>query len=338
MASPTRKPEDLRKIVDSHQTVGDSTTSHKAEYNNETAMLRSRIDEQGQLICILKQRADEHLNRNKTLEGINRELELLHNQARDECKDLKKSCIMLEKRFNELAENHEEMIKIKDTYKSRNVQLEKENKCLREDNKNLFSCAIEERDTEILKLLGKLKECNEHVQLLQKSEVALKKELDDVKKTYCSKIRKLESDLEDKQLHLKLLIKEMDEIKKCNQNKDIQENETITNLRKDKESLIQQVMQRGKLVQERQSENEALQSQVDKLDEQIQHIQEEFSRKQHLVDMNARVKKLQIDKDDAVTELEQLHREFQAYKLHTNNLLSKERDLNAKLRNNLFAS
>jgi len=42
-------------------------------------------------------------------------------------------------RFNELAENHEEIIKFKDAYKARNAELEAENKQLKADNKRLFS-------------------------------------------------------------------------------------------------------------------------------------------------------------------------------------------------------
>lgn len=42
-------------------------------------------------------------------------------------------------RFNELAENHEEMIKFKDEHKRRNERLLKENAKLRKDNETLFS-------------------------------------------------------------------------------------------------------------------------------------------------------------------------------------------------------
>lgn len=40
----------------------------------ENALLRSRIDEQSQLIMILKQRTDEAVNQAKTLERMNDEL------------------------------------------------------------------------------------------------------------------------------------------------------------------------------------------------------------------------------------------------------------------------
>lgn len=46
----------------------------KDDDKTETALLRSRIDEQSQLIMILKQRTDEAVQRARTLEARNEEL------------------------------------------------------------------------------------------------------------------------------------------------------------------------------------------------------------------------------------------------------------------------
>lgn len=98
----------------------DEVNSKLEESKKETEMLRSRIDEQCQLICILKRRADEYVVRNQvisflffiswcisletfwvifqTLEGINRELELLREQGIEQCKMESKRSEMLELR------------------------------------------------------------------------------------------------------------------------------------------------------------------------------------------------------------------------------------------------
>ena len=118
----------------------------------ENALLRSRIDEQSQLIMILKQRSDEHYHKAKTLERINDELELFRTRAQEQIDNEIKRFNILDGRFNDLASNHEELIKIKDEYKRNNEHLRRENLKLRDENAKLFSKAIEERDEKIKQL------------------------------------------------------------------------------------------------------------------------------------------------------------------------------------------
>ncbi|TMS06149.1 Coiled-coil domain-containing protein 89 [Larimichthys crocea] len=61
----------MTEHVDSIQKALEKLQSLSAEDKTET--LRSRIDEQSSLICILKQRADELLLRCQVLEKINTE-------------------------------------------------------------------------------------------------------------------------------------------------------------------------------------------------------------------------------------------------------------------------
>jgi len=78
-----------------------------------TALLNSRIDEQSQLIMVLKKRADEHLVRLMAVERINKDLEEFRDSAKSDLEKEYRRYNMLDKRFNELAENHEQMIAIK---------------------------------------------------------------------------------------------------------------------------------------------------------------------------------------------------------------------------------
>lgn len=78
----------------------------------ENALLRSRIDEQSQLIMILKKRADEAIAARKTFESGNAELLLHKSRVEEELKRSSQQCQMLDMRFYELAANHEEMIKV----------------------------------------------------------------------------------------------------------------------------------------------------------------------------------------------------------------------------------
>ena len=123
-----------------------------ADDKSENALLRSRIDEQSELIMILKQRADESVLSTKTLERINKELEDFRAKAQEELDLQIRKTNMLDARFNDLASNHQQLIMIKDEYKRSNEELRRENFQIRQDNERLFSKAIEDRDKQIAEL------------------------------------------------------------------------------------------------------------------------------------------------------------------------------------------
>ena len=141
----------------------------------ENALLRSRIDEQSQLIMILKQRADEVTSKTSTIERINKEL----LEFRDNAKEMLDSEIrkndMLSKRFDELAYNHEEIIKYKDEYKRCNQELRQENARLRDENSRLFSGALLEKDEQISELDRKLLAAKEQYHTLEMKNRWIKK-------------------------------------------------------------------------------------------------------------------------------------------------------------------
>ena len=79
---------------------------------SENALLRSRIDEQSQLIMILKRRSDDAVLANRSLEKVKQELEKLKISSAEETEAANKKYNMLESRFADLASNHEEMIQV----------------------------------------------------------------------------------------------------------------------------------------------------------------------------------------------------------------------------------
>ena len=97
----------------------------------------------------------------REMERINKELEDFRNSAAEEFEQQARKCSMLDARFYDLAQNHEEMIKIKDDYKMRNKELMLENARLLDDNKRLFSKAIEERDERIVELERRMRQTRE---------------------------------------------------------------------------------------------------------------------------------------------------------------------------------
>lgn len=130
-------------------------------------MLRSRIDEQSQLIMILKNRADEAIVRTQTLEKINSELVEFRENATEKLNHEIRKFNLLDKRFSELADNHEEMIKFKDEYKRVNTELRAENERLRDENRKLFSKALLEKDEMIKNLEEKFAVSQKEISILE---------------------------------------------------------------------------------------------------------------------------------------------------------------------------
>ena len=79
---------------------------------SENALLRSRIDEQSQLIMTLKRSADEALQTAASLDKRNRTLTADCKRACDDLAVQMRRFALLESRFNQLASNHKQMIEV----------------------------------------------------------------------------------------------------------------------------------------------------------------------------------------------------------------------------------
>ncbi|XP_071151580.1 coiled-coil domain-containing protein 89-like, partial [Mytilus edulis] len=163
MASNTRNPKEIREMVsDSNKDMSDmqrnlsKLKSLSEDDKTETAMLRSRIDEQSQLIMILKQRADDVSRKSQTLDKINKEMMDFRENAQEMLDGEIRKYNILNARFDDLASNHQELIKIKDEYKRSNQELRIENSRLREENERIFSGAVMEKDKQIAEMDRKL--------------------------------------------------------------------------------------------------------------------------------------------------------------------------------------
>lgn len=134
---------------------------------SENSMLRGRIDQQSELICILKKQADSYLNKSSSLEKDIRELQLVKEEAVCNYNDLMRKHAVLEKRFELLFHNHEEIIKIKDGYKNVNDELRKENENLLNKKKEEEDSVVSKKDVIIRALEEDLENLGEK---FQKSE------------------------------------------------------------------------------------------------------------------------------------------------------------------------
>ena len=119
---------------------------------SENGLLRSRIDQQCELICILKQQADESLKSSMSFERENADLKNHRDELLTSLHNENRKYMVLEKRFFVLNQNHEELIAIKDEYKTENEKLRLENSFLKKENEGLFGNLVQERDVQIQQL------------------------------------------------------------------------------------------------------------------------------------------------------------------------------------------
>ncbi|KAL3832029.1 hypothetical protein ACJMK2_023709 [Sinanodonta woodiana] len=292
--SSSRSPKDLKQIVaDSSKDVDVMHESLKKlrslseDDKTENAMLRSRIDEQSQLIMILKQRADEATSRMGTLDRINKELTDFRDSAKDQIEHEIRKFNILDKRFHELASNHEEMIRFKDEYKRQNQELRLENARLKEENKNLFSGAIQEKDAIIDDLDRKLESMKEHyssleskhrqmLQELRNREEGLRNELTSSKEQYKTDFKNLQSKLQDVEERLKAANYKLQNQVETQQNASAEALTKIQQLTKEKDELLDLAMQRGKLVQKEQLENKKLVIKIDEMEKAVREMEDKF--------------------------------------------------------------
>lgn len=339
-ASGMRTPKELKNIISaSKQDVDvmnvnlDKLKRLSHDDKTEAAMLRARIDEQAQLICILKQRADEALLKSQTLERVNKELEKFRENAQEMIEGEIKRCSMLDTRFHELAENHEEMIRFKDEYKRQNETLRRENEQLREENANLFSTAIEEKNQKISEQQRDLKALKGQCRDVERRFSLIQEEINEKEKQHKVIAERLENELRAAKNQIKDTLTQLQQERDSKVTASSSNILRIEKLSKERQEFLDLSMQRGKLIQDKQREIKQLMDKVKESERAVQKMEEKFEREAAQVSANLQVIRLKEDRDEAERELSGLKMEYAAFKKHSSSLLVKEKKLNSQLRN-----
>ncbi|KAK2180302.1 hypothetical protein NP493_451g01015 [Ridgeia piscesae] len=183
---------------------------------------------------------------------------------------------LLDERFMQLASNHEAMIQIKDEYKLQNAALRAENLRLQEANKHQFSPVIEQQNATIAALETLLdsttkekqeaeSRCRELDELLNQEKDVHKREVDELRE----KLSLTEKQLSDKVSHLETELR----------NQRSADSTTKTHLEavtKEKDELLDVIMRRGKLIQDKQTDIKHLQQKVETTERAMREMQEKF--------------------------------------------------------------
>ncbi|KAG8452471.1 hypothetical protein GDO86_004310 [Hymenochirus boettgeri] len=298
-------------------------------------MLRSRLEEQSQLICMLKRRADETLVKCQIVERTNEDLENRNRDAARQLQAEKERADLTEQRFDLLAANHEQMIQFKDEYKEQNERLRERCQDLLESK---FPELLE-RDRLILELRSRVGELE---QRLRETELDYGHHLDTlrgneekVEKKNWSQTLELESltnRLKDSEMMCCQIQTKLSDLESISRNQKDELYRKVEELKKEKQDLVNLCMERGKIIQECKKEASDLSVQVQEAENQRMKAEERYQIDKAAVDADARIRDLQRKLEAGENQFEQLGRDFEAYKKHSGDLLAKERDLNSKLR------
>ncbi|XP_063160555.1 coiled-coil domain-containing protein 89 [Candoia aspera] len=309
----------------------------------EKALLHSRLNEQSQLICILKKRADDQLLRCKALEQINTELEEMRRGDALRLENQTRRVQLLEQRFMDLAANHEDMIHFKDEHKRQNKQLREENRRLRQENDSLFNQPLKEKEAELAQLSSEFKKLSMEMEALKenyqqdcRSAQEQEKELLEAQRqqttAHTKEMASLKSQLETLEKKHRHVTEQLERAEKQLREADGSLQAKLQVLRKEKEELLNLAMERGKVLQEKQREILQLEKKVGDIEKARQTAELRFKTEAAMVDSNLRVRDLKFRLDGAKQAHADLRMQFEAYRKHSTELLNKEKELNTKLR------
>ncbi|XP_073432958.1 coiled-coil domain-containing protein 89 [Dendrobates tinctorius] len=298
----------------------------------EMGMLRSRLDEQSQLICLLKRRADDTLLRCQGLEEANRQLESRSADTEGLLSAERRRAEQLEERFGLLAANHQDMIRFKDEHKRQNEELRAENRRLREGTEP----ALQEKERSLRELRSRLQDASTELRGAERARRAeaeeLRATLEELRDTGTGEIRALSRRLQLSELTCQELQEKMLHLEKVQNTEQKEAEKKMAELNQEKQDLLHLCMERGRSIQERQREVADISGRLQAAEKAQREAEERYQRDVAAVDAGARVVELNTRLADSEKELAQLQREFEAYKKHSGDLLAKERELNTKLR------
>jgi len=150
MTNSNRSPKELKDLIEKCKSPSDvqqfndvldetmiKLRNISSEEKTEIGMMKSRIDEQSRIIMMLKQRCDDYIHKNMAMENLNQELIDQKEKIELELEDLKFKYKQILQRFETLSNYNEEIISIKDEYKSKNIELKEKINKLNEELNNL---------------------------------------------------------------------------------------------------------------------------------------------------------------------------------------------------------
>ncbi|KFQ76955.1 Coiled-coil domain-containing protein 89, partial [Phoenicopterus ruber ruber] len=313
------------------------------EEKSEKALLHSRLEQQHHLICILKKKADDARIRCRGLEQQNVELEKLRTEDAVKMKSQTQRIQHLERRFMDLANNHEKMIQFKDEHRKRHMQLWEENKRLRQDNEALVSQTVREKEAEVLQLAAQARMLSQQLDSLQKKCACESRRAQEREKelleaqsqqasAYAREVESLKNQLQclqEKHQHTVARAEHAESQQKA-QGSELQAK--LERANEEKERLLNLAMERDKALQDKQREIQQLGKKLETAEKARQRTGKRLVKEAAAADNDLKVQELQRQLESSQQAYNELSLQFDAYRKHSMDLLTKEKALNVKLR------
>ncbi|KAM6417403.1 coiled-coil domain-containing protein 89 [Pluvialis apricaria] len=311
--------------------------------NSEKALLHSRLEQQHHLICILKKKADDARKRCRDLEQLNMELEKLRTEDAVKMKTQSQRIQQLEERFTDLANNHEKMIQFKNEHRKRHVQLLEENKRLQQENEVLFSQTVREKEAEVLQLTAQARKFSQQLDSLQKKCASESRRAQEREKelleaqsqqasAYAWEVDSLKNQLQRLQEKHQQTVAQLQHAESQQRAQGSELQAKLERANEEKERLLNLAMERGKALQDKQWESEQLGKKLETVQKAGQRAGKHLVKEAAAVDNDLKVQELQRQLESSKQAYNELSLQFDAYRKHSMDLLTKEKALNVKLR------
>ncbi|XP_044167691.1 coiled-coil domain-containing protein 89-like isoform X5 [Acropora millepora] len=282
----------------------------------ENGLLRSRIDQQCELICILKQRTDESLRKSMEVKKQYHELQRQRDDILTTLHSETRKFSVLEKRFAVLNQNHEELIKIKDEYKRENEKLRVENGCLKKENEGLFASVVKERDLQIHQLREEVKDLQNRYESAVASERSALENLSSLEKKYSEQAKTMQQEMLVLQKHAKEQLNQSQEKFKLLSSEKEENQLKVLTLVKERDDFAQLALQRGKTLEEKQKHIAELCLKLEETERSLKESEDNFLCELQEMNANAQVLKLKNQLEDAERKQRDTQKEYDAYKCH----------------------
>uniref|UniRef100_A0A663LP91 Coiled-coil domain containing 89 n=1 Tax=Athene cunicularia TaxID=194338 RepID=A0A663LP91_ATHCN len=280
--------------------------SVRALRRSEKALLHSHLEQQHHLICILEKKADDAHKRCRSLEQLNVELEKLRAEDAVKMKTLTQRIYHLEGRFMDLNE-----------HKKQHMQLWEKNKCLRQENEALFSQTVREKEAEVLQLTAQARKLSQQLDSLQEKCAYESRRAQEREKEL----------LEAQSLQASAYAWEVNSLKKELQHLQEKHQQTAAQV----EGAESQQRAQGTL-QDKQQKIEQLGRKLEIAENARQRAGKCLVNEVAAADNDLKVQELQRQLESSKQACSELSLQFDAYRKHSMDLLTKEKALNAKLR------
>ncbi|KAM6385051.1 LOW QUALITY PROTEIN: coiled-coil domain-containing protein 89 [Alca torda] len=268
------------------------------------------------------------------------ELEKLRTEDALKVKTQTQRIQQLEERSMDLANNHEKLIQFKNEHRRQHTQLLEENKRLQQENKVLFSQTVRKKEAEVLQLAARARKLWQQLDSLQEkcaseSCTAREKELLEAASqqasAYAWEVNSLKKQLQHLQEKQQQTVAQLEHAE-GQQRAQGSEPQAKLERANEKEQLLDLAVEQGKALQDKQWEMEQLGKKLELAKKARQRAGKHLANEAAAVENDLKAQELQRQLGSSTQAHDKLSLQFDAYRKHSMELLTKEKELNVKLR------